>query len=382
MHRHRHLRAWDAVHTWTSLGCTLFLLLLCVTGLPLIFHDEIDRATLPQIHVDDSVDDHAPPAGLDRIIEVAVAAHPSTHPLFASHEPHEPRVWYVTLASAAGDKLSQVAIDARSAAIVGQPHIGAEGVMGVILSLHVDLFAGLNGKLFLGAMGLLFLASLVSGAVLYAPFMRRREFGAIRRGSGRRSRWLDLHNLLGIATLVWAGVVGLTGVINTCADLLLAQWRSQVMSQPQVPAPTHPPTPTPTENASVQFVVSQAMRHMQDREIAFIAFPGSSFAGDSMYGVYTRGNTALTSRLVRPILVDAHTARIISDRPLPWYLTLLLISEPLHFGDYGGLPLKLLWAALDVITIVILGSGLYLWIARQRAARGRMRVRKLAHQGN
>ena len=33
---------WSLVHKWTSLVCTLFLLMLCITGLPLIFHDEID----------------------------------------------------------------------------------------------------------------------------------------------------------------------------------------------------------------------------------------------------------------------------------------------------------------------------------------------------
>jgi hypothetical protein len=34
-------------------------------------------------------------------------------------------------------------------------------------------------------------------------------------------------------------------------------------------------------------------------------------------------------------------------RPMPWYAQALLVSQPLHFGDYGGLPLKLLWAVLD-----------------------------------
>ena len=38
------IRIWKETHKWTSLVCTLFLLLLCVTGLPLIFHDEIDAA--------------------------------------------------------------------------------------------------------------------------------------------------------------------------------------------------------------------------------------------------------------------------------------------------------------------------------------------------
>ena len=29
------LRAWYGIHKWTSLVCMLFLLLLCLTGLPL-----------------------------------------------------------------------------------------------------------------------------------------------------------------------------------------------------------------------------------------------------------------------------------------------------------------------------------------------------------
>lgn len=52
---------------------------------------------------------------------------------------------------------------------------------------------------------------------------------------------------------------------------------------------------------------------------------------------------------------------------LPWYVTALLVSQPLHFGDYGGLPMKFIWAALDIATIVVLGSGLYLWVKRRQS---------------
>jgi uncharacterized iron-regulated membrane protein len=31
------------------------------------------------------------------------------------------------------------------------------------------------------------------------------------------------------------------------------------------------------------------------------------------------------------------------------------------------LPLKILWAVLDLFTIVVLGSGLYLWLGKRRA---------------
>jgi len=39
----RTLRIWFLVHKWTSLIATVFLLLLCLTGLPLIFHEEIEH---------------------------------------------------------------------------------------------------------------------------------------------------------------------------------------------------------------------------------------------------------------------------------------------------------------------------------------------------
>jgi uncharacterized iron-regulated membrane protein len=59
-------------------------------------------------------------------------------------------------------------------------------------------------------------------------------------------------------------------------------------------------------------------------------------------------------------------------------LTALLLSQPLHFGDYGGAGMQFLWALLDLATIVVLGSGLYLWLKRGRAAKAGP-AKKAAH---
>jgi len=45
----------------------------------------------------------------------------------------------------------------------------------------------------------------------------------------------------------------------------------------------------------------------------------------------------------------------------------LEVCRPLHFGDYGGLPLQILWALFDLVLIVVLISGLYLWLSRRKA---------------
>jgi uncharacterized iron-regulated membrane protein len=70
--------------------------------------------------------------------------------------------------------------------------------------------------------------------------------------------------------------------------------------------------------------------------------------------------------LLKPALVDASTGELTDMREMPLYVKTLLVSQPLHFGDYGGVPLKIIWTLLDLISIVILGSGLYLWLSRRK----------------
>ena len=59
-------------------------------------------------------------------------------------------------------------------------------------------------------------------------------------------------------------------------------------------------------------------------------------------------------RWITPALIDARTGELAAVAETPWYVKTLSLSQPLHFGDYGGLPLKVVWALLDAITIVVL----------------------------
>ena len=85
--------------------------------------------------------------------------------------------------------------------------------------------------------------------------------------------------------------------------------------------------------------------------------------------VWTKGSTPLTARLFTPVLVAMDGSLNVVAPDMPWYLRALQTSRPLHFGDYGGLPLKILWALLDVIAIVVLVSGIYLWFAKRSSGR-------------
>src|SRR5690606_23770896 len=137
------------------------------------------------------------------------------------------------------------------------------GVMMVMLRLHVDLYAGLAGKLLLAFMGILFTLAIIYGVVLYAPFMRRLKFADVRQTRARRTRWLDLHNLIGVVTLTWALVVGLTGVINACADLLITAWRNDTLVSLLQPYRDAPPLLQRAPASRVLQIAEQAAPGMQ-----------------------------------------------------------------------------------------------------------------------
>jgi uncharacterized iron-regulated membrane protein len=68
-------------------------------------------------------------------------------------------------------------------------------------------------------------------------------------------------------------------------------------------------------------------------------------------------------------MIDAQTGEVARDVELPGYLHAIFLSEPLHFGDYGGLPLKLLWSACNLLTLFITANGAWLFFDRRRAQR-------------
>jgi len=115
-----------------------------------------------------------------------------------------------------------------------------------------------------------------------------------------------------------------------------------------------------------------ARKAVPDMRVISVEYPGNLFATPYHYLIWAKGNTPLTSRLFSPVMVDARSGALTAVVQMPWYLRALEVSRPIHFGDYGGLPMKIIWAILDLLTIVVLISGLYLWFARRKAAQARL----------
>jgi uncharacterized iron-regulated membrane protein len=364
----KQIQTWFQIHKWTSLICTAFLLMLCLTGLPLIFHEEIEELE-GKPHLAKQVSAGTPLAGLDRQSDNVLAKYPTKVIRYIYWDEHEPNTTAFSLSdsiNAAPDNFTTVIMDDHTAEVLETPNY-QEGFMYVMLQLHVDMFMGIGGKLFLGLMGLLFIAAIVSGIMLYGPIMKKFDFGMVRTERSTRLKWLDLHNLLGVVTIVWGVVVGFTGVINTASEIVLGLW--QVGQLSEMTAPYKNAEPLTGKLSSLNNAIALTKKAAPEMEPSLIAMPGTPFTSKHHYAVFVKGNTPLTKRIIKPALIDAKDGKLTDLRDMPWYVNALFISQPLHFGDYGGLPMKIIWALFDIATIVILGSGLYLWFARNKATK-------------
>jgi uncharacterized iron-regulated membrane protein len=355
------MRRWLWLHKWSSLVSTLFLLMLSLTGFPLIFEDQIDEWTQGKVVASVNANDETR-LSLDSVMAVALQHYPNKQGMFVSQERNDDRIWYVTLAPTPRSEtgIVQLAIDARNGEVLAQPDLYG-GVMNFIETLHTDMFLGFYGMFFLGLMGILLIIALVSGVFIYAPHAKNAGFASVRRGKRRYLSWLDAHNALGIITLVWFLVIGATGVINAWEDILLKQWQNTQVAEILKP---YQQLSRPDDIGSIQTALSIAEQTEPNKKVLFIAFPGTDFSSPHHYGVYMHGTTAATERMYKPVFVDTQTDAVTASADMPWYLQALQLSRPLHFGDFAGLPMQILWAVLNLMTLIVLISGVYLWVKK------------------
>lgn len=363
------IRLVHRVHRWSGITSALNLFILSATGLLLIFHEEIDAASglLPK-----PVPVASAPAPLASIVATARRDSAARAVRTVSVDPNDPSIIFVGMQppeKRGDDAMQYVAYNAWTGQIMTALPPGG-GVSGWALKLHTELFLGDFGKGYVLVVGVAFLVSLLSGFLIYGPFAKRLGFGVVRRTPpeareggrwNRRVFMADLHRLIGPATLVWNLVVASTGIMLSLTFWLLPYYQRTELAAITASLANRPLVSNPI---ALDSALATAQRAHPSSQFTFVSLPGSDFAGPANYFFLMSGTTPLQSRLFDVAVVDATNGALIAAPELPWYLKAALISGPLHLGDYGGLPMKIVWALFAVVTMVLTGTGAYVMLAR------------------
>lgn len=362
------LNLW--LHRWASLAATLPFLVLCITGTVLIFHDEIDAAlgVVPTASIEAGAE-HAPFA---KAVANVLAGHADERALTIGIDAEEHPGILLVVTAPKGDRGFDRAKLRFAHLDTGQPsESGGDAdrtLTGFLLKLHSQWFLGPLGEVLGALIALLVLVSLLSGVVVYAPHVKRVALGVLRRGRDPRLGQLDLHNLIGAVVLGWALVVTVTGVLLGFGTIAQMIWQATELTDVRsryagaaVDA-EHPPVDVDRAYAATLAAAPEGWH------VISIIYPGTDFSTARHYSALV-GGEGLDKRIFRIALIDAADGSVPVVLQLPWYLKAILLAQPLHFGDYGGLPLKLLWTACTWLTLFITGNGAWLWWDRRRKRR-------------
>ena len=348
-------------HSIMGLACAALIYLVCVTGAVSVLVDELRLAEQP------SPAAAAPaPGAIDQAVAQALARTPGVVSLYAV-VPTTPR-----------QRLTITAYGAREMAFIADRQGGLFAqktpFADFVTDLHMTLTAPAPwGSLIVGLSGAALLSLILSG-VLAHPRIFRDAF-RLRLNRSPRLREAELHNRLSVWGLPFHIAVTLTGAFFGLADLVILVVAAlgfhgdsgRVMAP--IMGPEAPAAARPAPNLDLEALARRAQASLPGGALYYVGLqsPGTLHERIDV-------EVSVPGRLPRgeDVYFDGQGREIGRSRYVTGPLGLQAYSSAahLHFGFFGGLPVRLAYVALGCALSFISASGVTIWLAR-RADRGR-----------
>lgn len=356
------VRAVLSGHSLLGLSFAAVIYIVCLTGTLAVFERELEQWEQPNVPVvataDGGVAQRALNAALTR------ARGPVEHAYIFLPSTELPRL-SVRLDDAGGGYRTWIA-DRQGKLIAEEAHPWTEFLTRLHVSLHLP--RGWGGFI-VGLTGVALLSSLISG-ILAHPRVLKDAFH-FRRGGSMRLQEADLHNRFGVWAMPFHVVVSLTGALLGLTTIIvgvlaLVVFRGDVSKAYALFLP-----PEPTRNATaapppdIARALTRAATLAPDSMPQFVGLehPGEKGAGILIYGITPRNLGA------RDTFLFDREGRLIQSRPAATASTgeaIIGSLSNLHFGWFGGLPVKIAYLLLGFALTAVTSSGVTIWLARRR----------------
>jgi uncharacterized iron-regulated membrane protein len=239
---------------------------------------------------------------------------------------------------------------------------------GWLLELHYTLFGRHIGVLIAGVFAALLCLLGVSGVWIYRNFWR--SLFRLRWNLSGRIFFSDLHKMVGISSVGFNLILGFTGAYWNLTHVL-----GHFLDGPEPPA-SKINGGVRAESLSLEGLLQQARTKIPGFEWTYITLPAKTDEPIVFYG-RLENQHALRGEFGSSVTFNSQTGDLensVTIRSIDLWNQITDSFEPLHFGTFGALPIRILWC-LGGLAPGILGiAGYILWWRRKRflAARGRM----------
>lgn len=231
-----------------------------------------------------------------------------------------------------------------------------------LLLFHYTLFSGTTGKITVFFIGVFFLLSLLTGLYVYRRSIVKVLLFRVRLGrKNKRNYNSSLHRIVGVWSLLF-------NLLLVSAGLALAGKVSLAALESKKAPKGDETAATVTSVDAHRAALLQAYKDFEVHMVRIrptgntLYFAGRYQDDPFYYGVY------YSSFTVNVETGEVEKKVVLRDEPLG--KRLLSFSGPLHFGNWGGLPVKILYCFFGLTPALLSLTGFFIWMRAPKKKTG------------
>lgn len=244
------------------------------------------------------------------------------------------------------------------------------------VDLHHNLLAGKAGRVWAGVIGAALIASGLSGLALWLLGSRRvRTAFSVKWEASAVRVSRDLHRAVGLGAACVLLLEAYTG-LWLCFPQAMRATLSVVAAVPEEVRPARMPKPKAgAPLAGLAAVMASAHDALPDGIVREVRLPDGY--GNVQVRMWRPGDfRSLGNNVVTVENVSASAIGVDRYADKPAALRFVQAMPGLHYGEWGGLAMRLLYVAGGLATMILFASGIVMWL--RPTARVRVRARALA----
>ena len=363
------IRMYKDVHSWVGIFSGLALFIAFYAGAITMFEAPLQRWASPPVATA-----AVPLEQTDTLIAKAIAARPEAAKRYNVH---------VDVTPGAPSRMSWSTGDRRNPGPVQYATLDAGGELVVtsagpspaaefIDMLHQQVGLPLEHEqamIVMGVVCLLYAIALISGVIVLIPSLIKDLF-LIRLGKNVKRMWLDVHNALGLFSLPFHIIMVLSALVFAFHDQFYGAQGYAFGKAMEPPAVHHHDAPASGSLLSPAALVATLQEQAPNFRPTMLSYAREP---EGHYELRVQGTDPLRGLRGADFgvaEVDPYTGKIVSADYMPgkqdgWFATLTSFFA-LHFGNFGGVPVRWLYFVLGLAGAFLFYTGNLLWVESRR----------------
>ncbi|TBW27090.1 PepSY domain-containing protein [Gramella sp. KN1008] len=336
-------------HSWFGLIAGLFFILMGISGSILIFHDELDKKIFSEFQNEAFTEEPK----LDISTKLVQKKYPGWDTRIKEWDNGQ-----IIYDVRHGQKRRYVFTDPETGMILKDLNANSH-FTAWLLKLHYSLHSGITGRISILVAGIVFLLSLITGTILYRKsIFKTLTFQVKIRATNKRNFYSGLHRYVGSWALIFNMVIVLTGIILAYSVAKAGLNPRKEYNGPLI-------------DTSIEAALNGIEKEIPQFQPTYIRLPLEKGAGIIVYGDF-KTDFFLFSEFYNQVKIDETKGNILSINRIASadFLTRLnSVVMPLHYAEFGGLPVKILYALVGLTGPFLSITGFILWWRRPKRSK-------------